>query len=182
GNGTAFYDDQTNRESLLSLLYVQRRRDMKKPGLAEYEIARLLWIPLEMLEFHVWYLKAKGWIERLDTGLMAITALGVDQVEQGRFQLRIDHMLSAGNNIPEGTEGTSSDVADLPSNPDIQDHNRPDSPDLREFDVPGSLIEIFQHPPNPYCRDGTSWRGAERYAQWYLCPRWNLAAASRNNR
>ena len=31
-NGTAFGDDRENRESLLSILYVQRRRDMKNPG------------------------------------------------------------------------------------------------------------------------------------------------------
>ena len=104
GSGTAFGDDSKNRESLLSILYVQRRRDMKKPGLGEYEVARLLCIPLELVEFHVWYLKAKGWIERLETGLLAITALGVDQVEQGRLRLRNDRMLRASSSTSEDTE------------------------------------------------------------------------------
>ncbi len=35
-----------------------------------------------MLEFHVWYLKEKHWIERTDTGGFAITAAGVDEVEK----------------------------------------------------------------------------------------------------
>ena len=51
-------------------------------------MARLLGKPFELVEFHVWYLKAKGWVERLDTGQLAISALGVDQVEKDRLRLR----------------------------------------------------------------------------------------------
>lgn len=118
-NGTFFDDDQENRESILSMLYVQRRRDMKKPGLGDYEVAHLLSTPLELVEFHMWYLKAKGWVERLDTGLLAITALGVDQVEQGRLRLRNDHMLIAGGTAPEGDEESRahSITGDLPEFP-----------------------------------------------------------------
>ena len=47
-------EDQNTREKLLSLLYVQRRRDMRSPGLGEYEMARLLRIPVELVEFHIW--------------------------------------------------------------------------------------------------------------------------------
>jgi hypothetical protein len=117
--GTAFGDDQENREGILSMLYVQRRRDMKKPGLGDYDVARLLGTPLEMLEFHVWYLKAKGWVERLDTGYLAITALGVDQVEQGQLRLRNDHMLKAGGVAPEDSEKPTmrSVTGDLPEFP-----------------------------------------------------------------
>ena len=125
-NGTAFGDDRENRESLLSILYVQRRRDMKKPGLGDYEVARLLCIPLELVEFHLWYLKEKGWVERLETGHLAITALGVDQVEQGRLRLRNDHMLTAGGVTFEGAEGqtTLSGSADLPEFPAGTDLNQ----------------------------------------------------------
>lgn len=98
---TAFGNDQENREGILSMLYVQRRRDMKKPGLGDYDVSRLLGIPLELLDFHVWYLKAKGWVERLDTGYLAITALGVDQVEQGHLRIRKDQMIEAGGSAPE---------------------------------------------------------------------------------
>ena len=98
-NGTAFGDDWENRESLLSILYIQRRHNMKNPGLGDHELARLLCKPLELVEFHVWYLKAKGWVERLDTGQLAISALGVDQVEQGRLRLRKDRLLTAGGTL-----------------------------------------------------------------------------------
>ena len=98
-NRSAFGDDQITRERLLSLLYVQRRRTMKSPGLGEYELARLLSSPPELVTFHLWYLKAKGWVERLQTGLLAITAEGVDQVEQRMLLLNPDRLLEAQNAV-----------------------------------------------------------------------------------
>jgi hypothetical protein len=95
GNTSAFGDDQETRERLLSLLYVQRRRNMNNPGLGELVIARLLQTQPELIEFHLWYLKAKGWVERLQTGHLAITAPGVDQVEQSRLRLMPDHLIEA---------------------------------------------------------------------------------------
>ncbi len=94
-SGSSFVDDQVTREQLLSLMYVQRRRNMNNPGLGEHEIQRLIRIPLELMEFHLWYLKAKGWVERIETGQLAISALGVDQVEQSRLRLRPDRLLEA---------------------------------------------------------------------------------------
>ena len=128
-NGTVFGDDREIRESLLSLLYVQRRRNMKKPGLGDYEMAHLLCQPLELVEFHLWYLKAKGWVERLDTGQLAISALGVDEVEQGRLRLRTDNMLTAGGGAPERAEGgtTRFGSADLPEFPSGTDSNQESS-------------------------------------------------------
>jgi hypothetical protein len=99
-----FGNDREIRESLLSLLYVQRRRDMKSPGLGEYEVARLLSMPLELVEFHVWYLKAKGWVELLETGHLAISALGVDEVEQVPLRLRDNRLLTAHGVAAEGVE------------------------------------------------------------------------------
>ncbi len=86
-------DDKAIRERLLSMLYVQRRRNMKSPGLGENQMAHLLGTPLELVEFHLWYLKAKGWVERMETGHLAITAQGVDQAEQERLPVRPDRLL-----------------------------------------------------------------------------------------
>ena len=52
--------------------------------MGDMELARLVGSPLEHLEFHLWYLKEKGWVQRLDTGHEAITAQGVDEVERQR--------------------------------------------------------------------------------------------------
>lgn len=94
-DGSAFAEDQATREKLLSLLYVQRRRDMQSPGLGEYEIARLLRIPVELVGFHTWYLREKGWVQRTDTGQLAISATGVDSVERSRLRLPSDRLLEA---------------------------------------------------------------------------------------
>ncbi|NPV05427.1 MAG: J domain-containing protein [Syntrophaceae bacterium] len=108
GDGTAFGDDRETRESLLSILYVQRRRNPKSPGLGDYEMARLLGKPYELVEFHLWYLKSKGWVERLDTGMLAISALGVDQIEENRLRLRKDRLLTAGGSAPQGPDGKAA--------------------------------------------------------------------------
>jgi curved DNA-binding protein CbpA len=70
--------DVVIQDKLLSILYVKRRQDMKEPGSSEFELESLSGCPREHLHFHLWYLKAKGWIERLETGMLAITAEGVD--------------------------------------------------------------------------------------------------------
>jgi curved DNA-binding protein CbpA len=105
-------DDKVARERILSLLYVQRRRSMKSPGLGETEISRLLNTPLELAEFHLWYIKTKGWVERLETGHLAITALGVDQVEKSR-SLRPEKLIEAHNHPHDAAEGWQASDEDL---------------------------------------------------------------------
>jgi curved DNA-binding protein CbpA len=105
-------DDKLTRERLLSLLYVQRRLNMLSPGLGEHEIARLLNTPLELVEFHLWYVKSKGWVERLETGHLAITAMGVDQAEQSRH-LRPDHLIESHEPINDGEESVGVKIRGL---------------------------------------------------------------------
>jgi hypothetical protein len=95
GDSAAFEDDREMRERMLSLFYVQRRRNMALPGIGEYEVARLMRTPLELVEFHIWYLRAKGWLERLDSGMLAISAAGVDRVEEGQLNLGHERLLEA---------------------------------------------------------------------------------------
>jgi hypothetical protein len=107
---SSFDNDQLTRERILSLLYVQRRRNMRNPGLGELAIARLLLTPPELLEFHLWYLKAQSWVERLDSGLLAITAKGVDQVEQSRLILMPDHLIE--DHFPSNGNGAEEETLD----------------------------------------------------------------------
>ena len=105
-------DDRLARERILSLLYVQRRRSMKSPGLGEVEISRLLNTPLELTEFHLWYIRTKGWVERLDTGHLSITATGVDQVEQSR-SLSPEKLIEV-HDLPDDTaQGRKASEEDL---------------------------------------------------------------------
>ena len=95
--GSAFAQDTATRQRILSLLYVQRRTEMRMPGLGEYEMSRLLRTPVELVEFHLWYLREKGLVYRLDTGQLAITALGVDQIERDQLNLSDDRLLASGS-------------------------------------------------------------------------------------
>jgi hypothetical protein len=82
-------------DGVLSLLYVSRRRDANKGGMGIMQMERMLGCPAQHLEFHLWYLREKGWVERLENGMLAITAGGVDRVmEQGNIFLRRDRLLA----------------------------------------------------------------------------------------
>jgi curved DNA-binding protein CbpA len=67
------------QDKLLSILYVKRRRHINDPGIGNHDLERLSDCPREHLEFHLWYLKEKGWIARLENGMLAITVEGVDR-------------------------------------------------------------------------------------------------------
>jgi len=73
------------QNKLLSILYAKRRQNSSDPGVGNYELERLLGCPTEHLQFHVWYLKEKGWVERTENGTLAITVEGVDS---GQFRTR----------------------------------------------------------------------------------------------
>ena len=77
---------------------------MNDPGLGEMEVARLMRIPVHLIEFHIWYLKEKGWIQRLENGQFALTARGVDEVEKSRLRLNSDRLLAAHSSDSEKDE------------------------------------------------------------------------------
>ncbi|MEW6440378.1 MAG: J domain-containing protein [bacterium] len=107
-----FENDEVLREQLLSLFYVQRRRNLRSPGIGEAELSRLIRCPIDLLEFHVWYMREKGWILRTETGLFAITALGVDRVEQDRVRLRADRLIEArGSHSEDNGDGEPKELA-----------------------------------------------------------------------
>lgn len=72
--------DRMVRESVMKLLYTSRRSDPDQPGLGIVHIEQLLGVPEQHLKFHIWYLRENGWVMRLDNGMLAITAAGVDHV------------------------------------------------------------------------------------------------------
>ncbi len=79
-------------QAILLMLYFVRRRDSDKPGVGLYEIGKLIDLPDKEAAFHVWYLKEKGWIKRVETGEFAITVEGVDEVIK-------DGLLTKKNNL-----------------------------------------------------------------------------------
>jgi hypothetical protein len=68
------------RLAIMSILYIVRRNNPGEPGVGAVELERLLECPEPVVKFHCWYLRENTWITRLDTGTLAITALGVDRL------------------------------------------------------------------------------------------------------
>jgi curved DNA-binding protein CbpA len=74
-----FEHDAIIQEKILSILHVKRRRDIQNPGLSIMDLERLSGCPREHLDYHLWYIKEKGWMSRLDGGYLVITADGIDR-------------------------------------------------------------------------------------------------------
>jgi curved DNA-binding protein CbpA len=74
--------DVSVQNNILILLYFRRRQQPREPGMGDAELETLSGCPPEHLEFHIWYLKHKGWIATGEDGLLAITIDGVDRAAQ----------------------------------------------------------------------------------------------------
>lgn len=77
---------------LLSIFYNRRRHNIRDPGVPEFELERIFGCKIENLEFHLWYLKAKRWIDRLENGMFSITVEGIDHINS-EHQRRTTTML-----------------------------------------------------------------------------------------
>ena len=69
------------RLTILELLYAQRRTDPRAPGIFFGDLEGLVGSPREHIEFALWYLGQKKYIDRSDGSQIAITADGVDFLE-----------------------------------------------------------------------------------------------------
>jgi len=97
-------NDEHLRKRILSILYIERRNDASGSGVGLWRIEQLIGLPEKILEFHVWYLKEKGWIQRTDTGGYAITVAGVDAVEAGEIILSDDRLLPEPDSLVSQTK------------------------------------------------------------------------------
>lgn len=65
---------------ILLFLYKRRRENAEDAGVVRYFVHELLKCSEEIFEFHIWYLKEKGYILTTEQGTLAITIDGVDHV------------------------------------------------------------------------------------------------------
>ncbi len=72
--------DADVHEKTLRMLYRRRREHALDPGVAPFFVQEMLNCSDEHFNFHVWYLKAKGFIETTEQGTLAITIEGIDHV------------------------------------------------------------------------------------------------------
>jgi curved DNA-binding protein len=88
--------DTRIRLAIMSILYIVRRNNPADPGVGSVELERLLECPEPVVRFHLWYLRENNWITRLETGFIAISAIGVDKL----FELggpAKTHLIQRGN-------------------------------------------------------------------------------------
>jgi curved DNA-binding protein len=97
GAGDHRSEDRRLFHAILSLLYIARRRDPQYGGLGSVTLESILGCPSQHLEFPIWYLKQRGWVERLDSGLLAITADGVDKLGTEDLALPANRLLMEGS-------------------------------------------------------------------------------------
>ncbi len=76
-------EGEVNRRlGVLCLLYAQRRRNHDYPSVSLLDLEELMGIPREYLEFTLWYLKEKKYVEVSQGADFCLTASGVDFVEE----------------------------------------------------------------------------------------------------
>ena len=96
-----FEDDQQIRRLILSTLYIDKRQNPSSAGVGSWRLEQLLRWPEKILDFHIWYLKEKGWIKRTDTGEYEITVIGVEVVEKDGLILGKDRLLTDSSGLSE---------------------------------------------------------------------------------
>ena len=101
--------------AILSVLYVARRRDVVNGGLGIVSLERMLGVPTQHLEFPIWYLKQRGWIEKLDNGQLAITVDGVDKLANRELDIPTDRLLAESSVVERGTPATPDEQRMTPA-------------------------------------------------------------------
>lgn len=92
--------DAEAHEKILLTLYKKRREDAQNPGVLAFYIKQSLHCSEELFEFHAWYLKAKGFIERTEQNELAITVDGIDHVISASRTSMAAQLLIAQSDVP----------------------------------------------------------------------------------
>ena len=94
---TDFDVEQRLRMTVLEVLFTKRRVEPDQPGVFHLELEKLTGRPREHLEFTIWYLVQKKLVQRTDNSLLAITADGIDYLEERCQSMPLSRRLAAVN-------------------------------------------------------------------------------------
>jgi len=94
---TDFDVEQRLRMTVLEVLFTKRRVEPGQPGVFHIDLEKLTGRPREHLEFTIWYLVAKKLVLRTDNSLLAITAEGIDYLEERNQAMPLSRRLAAVN-------------------------------------------------------------------------------------
>ena len=91
---------------MLRFLYRRRREAAQDAGVGRYYAQEMLGCSDELFEFHLWYLKAKGFIEQTEQGTLAITIDGIDHVISTSQNKMKQRLLTARPSDPDDLTST----------------------------------------------------------------------------
>lgn len=101
-------DGETNRRmAVLAVLYYRRRVSPNQPEFSLAELEEQLGFPRDYLDFTLWYLVKKKYLERTDSVAYSLTAEGVDFVEKERATVPVLNGLlasSSASSVEENAE------------------------------------------------------------------------------
>jgi curved DNA-binding protein len=103
-------------QAILSMLYTARRRDAGNAGVGIFQMEKLLGVPEKYLEFHIWYLREKGWIQRVENGGFAITVNGMDAVIENDSSSKKSRLLPAADEFDTEIDNMQSQENGMMSN------------------------------------------------------------------
>jgi curved DNA-binding protein CbpA len=100
--------DRRIRVAVLSIFYIARRNNPREAGVGNMELERAIGCAPSTLDFHIWYMRENGWVERLGSGLLAITAAGIDKLFDLGGPPRVGpHLLHPGDEVDETEAATT---------------------------------------------------------------------------
>jgi curved DNA-binding protein CbpA len=89
--------EQVTRLTLLELLYTQRRTEPRTPSMSILDVEAMIGRPREHLEFSIWFLTQKRFIQRGDDSGLTITAEGAEYLENNIDGVAQNRLLRAWN-------------------------------------------------------------------------------------
>lgn len=78
--GDAALSDAALQRDILLYLYKVKRENFRQNGVGGFAVQAHFGLSDDNFDFHVWYLKSKGFVEITEAGTLAITVQGVDHV------------------------------------------------------------------------------------------------------
>jgi curved DNA-binding protein CbpA len=92
-----FRSEQIARLTLLELLYARRRTEPRQPSMSILDVEALIGRPREHLEFSIWFLTQKRFVQRGDDSGLTITAEGAEYLENNIDGIAQSRLLRARN-------------------------------------------------------------------------------------
>jgi curved DNA-binding protein len=95
GDDDSALNDADMQEKVLVYLYKRRRENPADPGLGSYMLQEFMGCSVNHFEFHMWYLREKGFLGVTEQGTYAITIQGIDHVITQSRQSATEKLLLA---------------------------------------------------------------------------------------